>query len=721
MAELLKQMGFTRKTIERAWLGVNLEEKTEERTLWGLEEKKDADGGSVSLRLPPGLVVPRFQEAHLNRIEICNTDFREKIDPMESSLIEGSEESPRVLPAAVVDDDTPWIVAATELEALLLEQEAGDACSIIVLKDSGEKPPKDAAEAMKDSPALLVVFPEKGMAEAKIMKWRSVYPNSRGIELPRGKDVLDAVGKKVDLRQWIMEALPPDLARKHAIGPEFPEPGEPAAKKPFSDFGLAIPDIPALVASLTNEIKAAAQPHVDTANALQKEMTDHARDILGKLGMDADKALSLQPQKSITQVAREMADQVAVQREKIRAQGVLTSEVEVKMNAAAAKITRMGEEAEIRYTEGMAKLAAAQKEIDSAKSGGIPDSIKAQFKGTGIDPEKVRKLTREEVVELHSKGESLSGAILAEVDLSDLDLRGIDLSTAQCQKTKFCNTNLEGAKLFQILAMEADFSGACLRGARAERGIFTKALFKKADLQTAEFDSAILQEADLTEANMRDVKLNMSVLQKAKLVKTELSGVDANMCILSEVEASNARFPDGNFKKCVFMNAVLDNGDFSNATLDSTIFFGAKGKRVTFAGANMDKARMGGQASFPEADFRNIRMKHGCFRESDLAGASFRGAVIQESIIEDCDLQQADLQRISAKQTRFTKTNLEGARMKEINMFQGSLRKARLVNADLQGANLFGVDLFKATVGNTDATGANLKMTQLDKREDYLK
>jgi uncharacterized protein YjbI with pentapeptide repeats len=59
--------------------------------------------------------------------------------------------------------------------------------------------------------------------------------------------------------------------------------------------------------------------------------------------------------------------------------------------------------------------------------------------------------------------------------------------------------------------------------------------------------------------------------------------------------------------------------------------------------------------------------------------------------------------------------------MKEINLFQGSLRKARLVNADLQGANLFGVDLFKATVGNTDATGANLKMTQLDKREDYLK
>lgn len=722
MQSLFHRVGFTRKTVERAWFGVHPAETTNERTEWGLKEKKDARGNPLPLIIPPGIVIPRFHEAYLNGINICRTDFREGIYPQEAVLIEGSEEAPRVLPAAAADDRTPWIVVTTELEALLMEQEVGDACSIIALKDAGDKPPKDAEKAFKDAPVVLVVFPEHGMSEAEVQKWRSIYPNSRGIALPKGKDILDAGRKKVDLRQWIMGALPPNFTREHAVEPELPEPGKPVEKKPFSGLSLSLPDIRALAASLTEETKAALQPQVDAGNAIQKEMMNEVKVILGNLNMDAENLLSpSQPQKSITQMAREMADQIAAQREKIRDQGVLTREAEVKMDAAARKISQMGKEAEIRYQEGMAKLAAAQKEIDIAKSGGIPDSVKAQFKGTGIDPEKIRRLTREEVIELYGKGESLSGAILSEVDLSDLDLHGIDLSTAQCQKTKFCNTNLEEANLFQILAMEADFSAARLRGAKAYRGIFTKALFKKADLRTAEFRSAVLQEADMTEANMQDVKLNMSILQKAKLVKAQLSGVDANMCILSEVEATQARFLNGNFKKCVFKNACLDDTDFSNATLNSTIFFGAKGKHVTFAGADMDKARMGGQAAFPEADFRNIKMKHGCLREANLAGSSFKGAVIHESIIEDCDLNQADLRRISAKHTRFTKTNLEGARMQEMNLFQGSLRKARLVNANLQGANLFGVDLFKATVGKTDVTGANLKMTQLDKREEYLK
>jgi len=722
MQSLLQRIGFTRKSIERAWLGINTVEKIDDRPLWGLKEKKEQGGGSVLLTLPPGLIVPRFREARLSRIEICRTDFAESIHPQKSVMIEGSEEAPRAFPAASAGEDTPWIVVATEIEALLLEQEAGDACSVIALKNAKEKPPKEAEKAIKDAPVILVVFPEKGMDDAEVKKWQAAYPNARGIELPHGINILEAGRMKVDLRQWIMEALTPDFGREHAVEPELPEPGKPVEKAPFSGLNISLPDIPALAASLSEEIKASLKPTVDMATAIENDMMEQVKTTLGKLNLDADKILSQKsPEKSLTEVAKEMADQVAVQREKIRAQGVLTPEVEAKMRAAAEKIIKMGDEAEARYREGMAQLASAGKEIEMAKAGGIPDSVKAQFKGTGIDPEKVRKFTREEVIELHKKGESLSGAILSEVDLSDLDLRGIDLSTAQCQKTKFCNANLEGANLFQILAMEADFSGASLRKARSERGIFTKAVLKKTDLRDAEFHSAVLKEADLSEADLSGAKLNMSVLQQAKLNKAHLSGADANMCILSGIEAAGTRFSEGNFRRCVFQDASLDDADFSGSVLNSTIFFGAKGKCVTFAGADMSKTRMGGQAAFPQADFRNIRMKHGCLRQSDLSGSSFKGAVIQESIIEECDLNRADMRRISAKQTRLTKTNLEGADMREINLFQGSLKKSRLVNAKLQGANLFGADLYRATVGKTDVTGANLKMTQLEKLEEYLK
>ena len=716
----LYKLGFNRRTIQQAWLGINPEEQAEDAKLWGLKPKMDDQGQPEPIIITSGLVMPRFDDATLNRILVRFGDYA---DSGKDVLIEDSDETPLFLPS-VDPEGAPVIRVADELEARFMEQEIGDACSVIVLKNPEEKPDKDAAKHIENAPVFLVILPEKSMNSEKDWEpWEKVYPNAQKLSLPRGNTIFETRGHGTDIRKWIMEALPSDFAQKHQIEPVMPEPGKPPEKSPMA--GLAIPalDIKGMVDKFTKEIRAFHQPKTDEAMAMKRQMEGQARDAIIKAGKDPEVLLSTakdQPRKTFSEVGDDMAKKITEERERLRATGRLTPEIESKMNASAAEAAQMGRDGEKQYQEGMAKIAAGKKEIAQAKDGGIPDSLKEKFDKAGIDPKKIKKFTREEVIARHERGESMEGAILSGVDLSKLDLHGINLSTAQCQKTKFCESNLDGAVFIQTLAQEADFSGASLKNIKSEKGIFKRALFREANLVDADIDSAILQEADLTKANCAGAKFNMVILQKARLNEASLADADANMSVFSDADASDADFGRVKLSKCLFQRTILDRADFSGAVLGSTMFNGAKGEKVKFAGADMSKARMGGNAIFAGADFRNIKMVQGCFRDSDLSGTSFQGSEIESSMIENCDLHGADFYRVSAKKTRFSKSNLEGADMKGLNLFQGSLRKARLVDTDLRGSNLFAVDFYKAVFGNTRLEEANMKMTQLYKRTEFL-
>jgi len=720
--ESFQKMGFSRKTIRKHWLGINPEERRWDRKAWGLVEKRDQHGNEEFLSLPAGLVIPRFHEAALTRLVIRPSHYS---DTRNDILVEGSDAPPLFMAASVMEEDTPCVGVSDDLEAMLVEQEAGDACCVVSLKAASDKPGKDTAGIIERAKVFLIVLTgNEEKRESEWREWSKTYGNAQKLLLPGYGNILEAAKSGFDIRTWIMKALPKDFAEKHAIEPAFPEPGKAPSKPPFKPFAIPQLDIKRLVSGLTGEIKASVQPQVDAAMTMKNEMEKKSKAALLRFGKDEGviaASVAEQSKKSISEVGDHIVGSLMKTKGKLKTLGVLAPDKEKQIDDAAAQARQMAHEAEARYREGMTQLDSARQAAAKAKAGGIPEFVKEKFKGTGIDPEKIRKLTREEVITMHKEGESLSGVILSEVDLSELDLRGIDLSSAQCQKTKFTNTNLEGAKFDQTLAMEADFSGACLMSAKAEKGIFTKAAFKRTDMREGQFQSSVFTGADWTGASCDRIRLHMSVLKDAKLVKTSFSDADIQMCILSGAEATGAVFRGATLVKCVFMDSSLDNVDFSSATIHSTLFHGAKGKKVTFAGAEMDKARMGGNTTFQQADLRNIRMKHGCFMDSDLSGAAFTGSVIEASLIENCNLRNVQMERVSAKKTRLKGSDLENARMREINLFQSSLRKTRLTGADLRGSNLFGVDMYKATMGNTKLDGANLKMTLLHRREGLVK
>jgi uncharacterized protein YjbI with pentapeptide repeats len=732
--QALRNLGLDQRAIKKSWLGLHRAETTDDRTLWGLKPEADKDGSPKPLLLPPGFVLPRFEGAILNRILILPEGWQEGKNLDSGTLVEGSAVIPLFLPC---EEGAPVIRVTDELQAWYVEKEIGDACSVIALADPGEKPDDVAAKEIKDAPLFIVVLPANA-AEKDRKPWSDKFPNALPYPLPKGDTVFAAHRLGIDIRGWIMEAMPTEFVKRHQVAPILPLPGNPPTAE---ELTVPIPkvDVAALMDKLGGQIKAAQDkalaPHLSKMATAKQEAVAAITQAALAAGMDPGVVLAGMEKPhtpSFDKPAETMAAKIREQIEIVRSTGGLTPAMEKTMNDEAERLLAQGRQAQQQYEAGMARIASAKDTIAAAvtkaKAGEMPAAARAKFKKHGMDPDRMVKRSREEVVAMHGEGESLAFAILSEVDLSGLDLRGIDLHQAQCLKTRFTGANLDGADLSQVMFIESDFAKASLQGAKMERTMFIKTKLTEAKLREAQLSQTIFMEADLTGADFTGASLYLSSTEKTPLIKARFGGVKAELCALASDDASDADFQESRFNRCIFRSLTMDRANFSRAVFSSTLFMDVQGKEMSFQGAELEKGRMSNKCSLPGADFRNVQLMNGSFRDSDLAGASFRGGVLDGTMMESCDFHGADLYGVSAKTCRFFKTNLEGADLRFVNLLMGSLRKARLVKADLRGANLFAVDFYKVILGETNFEGANLKMSMLyehrkllDNRQEPLK
>ncbi len=683
--EALKKLGLSRRTIQRAWLGINPEERREDRRSWGLDENADKEGTPEPLVLPAGLVLPRFREATLDRIRIRPGALA---GTGRDVLIEGSDEAPLFMPA-LKPDGAPVVRVGGELEAWLAAQEVGDVCAVVVMERPEAALSDEAQKVVEGAPAMLLAVPAD-LPEAERAPWKDAFSEAVVLPIPRGKTLLQAHAEGIDVRRWILDALPGEISR----------PAIPLSKgKAGASAGPP-----------RAEMEAHMQPALEEAEAARAELEGLARKEMEKHGLDYEEevARALADEETPGQAALSFAPLVAEQRERMRVAGHLTPELESQMNEAEAAAEQSGKQLAGRYDQAAARTEAIGK---TGEAGPKREERSGRERA---------RLTREEAVHRYERGQGFAGKNLSGLDLSGLDLHGIDLSKALCRKTNFSGANLEGAVLDSTLAAGANFTGASLRRVRSRRGAFMRAVLEGADLEGADLDKTSFQEADLGKARLGESRLSMVVFQKAALGQSVWTGCRARMCLFPDADAAEAVFREARLEKCLFQKTALDRADFSGAVLGSSMFKGARGEGVVFAGADLTKARMGGQAAFAGADFTGAVLDQACFRDADLSGARFQGARIGSAMFERCDMRRADLYRVPARETRFTRSNLEGADMRGVNLFLGSLRKARIVAADLSGSNLYGVDVYKAVFGKTRVDGANLKRTQIEHRREYL-
>jgi len=726
----LTVLGLSRKTIKHAWLGVNSGELAENTEDWGLDKAED-------FTIPAGLVLPRFDGPVLNRI-LCL-----KGEPADNNefLVPGADEDPLFLPSSTLIDlptmpaaaGAPIVCVPNELQALFLEQEVGDCCSIIALSSPGDKPGKDAADALKNAQVFLVVQPEKWEQDKNLKAqwddWKDVSKVAEPMELEHGTTVFQSRKKGSDIRQWVFDHLPKDYGNEHSVALTKLENGKPPDSDFLKGFKPKFPDIKGLTKGIYGEVKEAMDAKFAPVKAQRDELLAQMKKAAAKHiehGVDPEK-ITLDPpagaKQSFGDMGKEMASKIRGHAARLEKHNQLTPELAKKMEAGAARAEKLGAKADIKQAAMTEQLKAKKLELEGGlkklKAMEPPDELKAKLREHGIDPDKIKPLTREQVQRFHDQGKSLAGYILAGVDLSALDLSGADFTGCRVAGADFSGATLDETRFDQAMGKGANFTKASLKGAVMERAILQKAIFAEADLTGVKARQAAFKGSDFTGATLAGADLDMAILEKTDFTGANLTGARINMCIVTG-KADNADFRQAQVSKVMFKKTTLDNVDFRKATVNSSLFNGAKGKKVNFAGANLDKMKTGRNSEFPEADFTKTTLRQAGLRETDFTGSDFRQADLEGAMIDNSILKDTDFNRAYAKNARLTKSDFEGASMRAFNLHMGSMRKSRLVDTDLRGSNFFSVDFYKSVLGNSRFEGANLKRSQLQDRLDLL-
>ncbi len=727
--DALHALGLPDRVIRRAWLGINPSERLEDPVAWGLA-KPPAPGAPAPapLRIPAGLILPRFDGPTLNRIlvragyEDCDFDHF-----LTETLVQGSAELPLALPPP--EPGGYWVRVADELQALFMEEEIGDACGVVAMSDAGQAPDDATLKAIAEKDVFLIVMPDGTTNNsAAWAPWPQTFKNARLLTLPKGNSVFEARAAGVDVRALVMEALPPDFAEANRIEATLPEAGKAPTASPVPPLKFPTFDFKKDAADLRATLEARLQPQKDKLLAMKADMDSQFDATLAKLGKTRQEYEALAKAEAAVPFPernRKMIEAMVEERKRLKATGAMTPEMEKSMDKALAEAKKSVSEANTIYERDMARIAQSEKQFAQAReqiaARKLPGGASEEMAAAGLDPELLRPMTREEVVERYERGLPFAKRTLSGLDLSRLELPGIDLSEAILVGTNFSETDLRGARLFRAIAQEADFTKARLGEANLEMGVFIKAKLKKADLDGARMRQTLFQEADLTEVSFRDAKLDMALIQNCKLEKADFSGSSLYLTLVHASDMPEADFRDAMLKKSLLRELDCSKVRFDRSRLDEVMFQGTKGTEVSFRNADLTRFRTSGETSLPGADFRNACLREACLRETALPDADFIGADLTSALFEYCDLSRVNMRNVPARGASFLKCDLAAAKLHGLNLMTGSLRKSRVTEADLGWANLFATDMYKMIVGRTNFSDANLTLTALHRKTDLIR
>lgn len=235
--DYLASRGINHKSVEKFRLGFNPGEKGNDlykaREAWGLETVMSGDK-KKKLWLPIGITIPYFVDGTLRRVRIrIPNDRRTKDFSLSYYLVPGSSMDTFITnPTA-----RAFVIIEAELDAILIDEHAGDLTGAIAMGNSTAKPTDGAFHLLTDclhiSNALDydAKIAESGKYEnaggVGALWWPKHFPQSERWPVPVGKDPGDAFKAGINIRQWITAGLPPILTL-----PPVPAPSAKPASAP---------------------------------------------------------------------------------------------------------------------------------------------------------------------------------------------------------------------------------------------------------------------------------------------------------------------------------------------------------------------------------------------------------------------------------------------------------------------------------------------------------
>ena len=203
----LKDRGLSMQTIKDASLAWNPENVWLSMESCGLPPAiNKTTGNPKKVWLPQGLIIPFFFDRQLIRLRFRRPDDVED-DYGRYTTIAGSSDRPMIWQANNIESS--WIVVESELDGLLLHQEAGDLVNVIALGSAQARPDKETYHVLSNAEIILLCldYDEAGTKESWEW-WPEHFKQVVRWPCPIGKDPGEAFQQGLNIRAWIQAGLP---------------------------------------------------------------------------------------------------------------------------------------------------------------------------------------------------------------------------------------------------------------------------------------------------------------------------------------------------------------------------------------------------------------------------------------------------------------------------------------------------------------------------------
>lgn len=199
---LRAKKGLQDATIREACLGYSAADMFESRQSWGLVRALKEDGQERRQWLPGGLVIPHIVNGAVHRLRVRR---EAPGDGARYVVVSGSSPAPMAMHV----DRAATIIVESELDALLLSQEAGDLAGVVALGSAQAKPDTRTHGVLSNSSVILVSLDtDEAGAKASWAFWPATYGGTaRRWPSIGGKDASDARLAGLDLRAWVVAGL----------------------------------------------------------------------------------------------------------------------------------------------------------------------------------------------------------------------------------------------------------------------------------------------------------------------------------------------------------------------------------------------------------------------------------------------------------------------------------------------------------------------------------
>jgi DNA primase len=194
--------GLNNETIKQARLGYHPADINEPRATWGLPELLDKVGKEKTLWIPAGLVISHIVGGAVQRLRIRRDNPG---DGAPYVIVSGSSAAHMTWG----QDKGAAVIVESELDGLLLYQEAGDLSGVLAIGTVKAKPDVQTDRILKDAPLVLISLDtDDAGAKASWAFWPDTYgKKARRWPTIKGKDASEARLNGLDLREWIVAGI----------------------------------------------------------------------------------------------------------------------------------------------------------------------------------------------------------------------------------------------------------------------------------------------------------------------------------------------------------------------------------------------------------------------------------------------------------------------------------------------------------------------------------